>query len=119
MRVGQLGKRTSSTNPMYIVLNSQRERVVDHRRDVRDVQPARRDVRRDQQARRPRLEVLQRLQPRALRHVPVQAAYGEALAPEHVVDALRLFLVQREYEDACVVRGAFRLLGHEDPQVVE
>ena len=103
---------------MDIILNSERERIVDHSRDVRDVQPPRRDVRRDQQARRAVLEIRKRVHARGLRHVAVQRADGEAQAPERVFDARGFFFVEREVEDAAVFCAAFAgFLGRELAEV--
>ena len=104
---------------MDVVLNRQRERVVDDRSDVGDVEPVRSDVRCDEHARGARLEVLQRLQPRRLRHVPVQAPNREPFAVQHALDPLRLLLVQREHEDPRVLRRALGLLRHQRAQVAE
>lgn len=101
---------------MDVVLDGEREGVVDNRSDVRDVESTRSNVRRDQHACGARLEVLQRLNARGLRQVSVQTGDGEALALQHALYALRFLLVQREDKDACL---AFRLLRHERPQMTE
>lgn len=108
-RLARLAPAPRSPDAVDVVFDCERERVVDYGRDVRNVEAPRGYVRRNKQARLPTLEILQRVDPRRLRHVPVQASDGVPLAPEHTLNARRLFLVQSKYEDACVLWRA-RLL---------
>ena len=94
---------------MDVVLNRQRERVVDHSSHIGDIQTARSYIRRHKEPRLARLEILQRLHPPRLRHVTMQPADTEALAAKHAFDALRFLFVQREYEDPRLFGAGFLL----------
>lgn len=64
-------QRTCSSDTMDVILDSERERVVDDSSNVRDIETSRSDVRSDQQARLPGLEILQGFESSTLRQITV------------------------------------------------
>lgn len=101
---------------MNVILNCERECVIDDRRDVRDVKTSRRYVRGNQQACSASLEILQSFQSRALRHVAVQSSDTEAFASEHALDSVSLFLVQSKDKNSGLFCSSY-LLRYQDSEM--
>lgn len=85
---------------MHVVLNSQREAVIDNSSNIGYIKPAGCNVRRNQQLRFPGLEILQRSRACGLRKVAMYTADAEPLPLESLLDPRGFLLVKDEDEDA-------------------
>lgn len=93
-------RHTGSTDPMDVLLHSQRKRIVNDRLDLGYIQPPRRNISSDQQRRLGRLELVQRLHALRLAKVPVDSKRMEPACSERLGDAIAFFLVERKDEDS-------------------
>jgi hypothetical protein len=81
------------SDPNPTLTSRQRERHVQHQRNIRDIQPSRRNIRRDQHIYFPTLKVVERLEPRILVHVPMQRTDIVVGPPYSLFETLRLLFV--------------------------
>jgi hypothetical protein len=87
------------SDPNPTLTSRQRERHIQHQRNIRNIQPSRRNIRRDQHIHFPTLKVVERLEPRILVHVPMQRTDIVVGPPYSLFETLRLLFVQCKHED--------------------
>ncbi|KAI3478703.1 hypothetical protein L1887_59340 [Cichorium endivia] len=100
--LARLATATSTADAVHIVLDGEREGVVDDVLDVGDVQSTRRHIGSHQQRRLGRFEALQRRNALVLAKIAMDTRHLEAATAEGLLDALSLLLVQRKDEDLVI-----------------
>ncbi len=101
---------TGAANAMNIVFGHRRQVIVDHVRQVINVQSARSDVGGHQYAYLIALELMQRLGARTLRFIAVDGGGGEAFAIELLGKAISAMFGAREHQHLLPLVGAHQML---------
>jgi hypothetical protein len=104
-----LTSATGTADAVNVVLNGQRECVVDDVFDVGHVETTGSNISSHQEGLLTRLESLKRLCALVLILVGVDAIYGETLATQEGLQPNRLLLVQHEDDDTVVLGGVVLL----------
>ena len=95
-----IGKRTCSSDPVYIILNRQGKRVIYDRPDIRNIQSTRSNISGHQKSCLPILKIFKCLHSCSLGHVTVERTDRITVPLQHLLDSPSLFLVQGEHECA-------------------
>mmetsp|Transcript_32244 Transcript_32244/g.84535 ORF Transcript_32244/g.84535 Transcript_32244/m.84535 type:complete len:235 (-) Transcript_32244:1109-1813(-) len=104
VRQARLAAATCPSDAVNVVLDREREGVVDDRLDVRNVEAARGNVGGDEERDSAALKLLERARARVLRHVAMDGDALVSSARDVLLDTRRLFLIQREDEAAVGAR---------------
>lgn len=96
-------QRTCPTDPMDIILNRQREGVIDHQPHTWNIQPPSRYVRSHKHSGLSRLEARQSIESTPLWHITMKASNGEFLVAKIAFYSCRLSLVEDKDENSIII----------------